>query len=277
MSNLVDVFWLSKHYNDEDVKIIDCRYDFLSPEYGCMVYFENHIPNSYFFDINKDASGVKKLHGGAKPLPDLSFFREKIEMCGIKNDTTIILYDDGFNGAPRLWWLFKYINHQHCYILNGGYQAWLKNKLPITTELPSSSPVNGYEISVDNTRYCDLEYIKKRKDLQEVVLIDGRTNEKYLGYYEPVYPKAGHIPGALNHPSENSYENCYIKNKETLEKQFQEFLKYDEIILCCGSGISACGNCFALEEIGISTRVYIGGFSDWISYDENPVASANTL
>ena len=47
--------------------------------------------------------------------------------------------------------------------------------------------------------------------------------------------------------------------------------KYDEVIVYCGSGITACPNSLALSEIGIEHKVYPGSFSDWISYDDNQV------
>ena len=54
---------------------------------------------------------------------------------------------------------------------------------------------------------------------------------------------------------------------------FEEIIKYEEIIFYCGSGIAACVNCLALAEIGMQSKVYIGSFSDWISYEENLVAT----
>lgn len=45
------------------------------------------------------------------------------------------------------------------------------------------------------------------------------------------------------------------------------------IIVYCGSGVSACPNVIALEEAGYTNvKLYSGSWSDWISYDENPVA-----
>ena len=47
--------------------------------------------------------------------------------------------------------------------------------------------------------------------------------------------------------------------------------KFDEVIVYCGSGITACPNSLALTEVGINHKVYTGSFSDWISYDDNKV------
>ena len=59
-----------------------------------------------------------------------------------------------------------------------------------------------------------------------------------------------------------------LQNKK---KQFAELIDFDEVIVYCGSGITACPNSLALSDIGIKHKLYTGSFSDWISYDENTV------
>lgn len=61
---------------------------------------------------------------------------------------------------------------------------------------------------------------------------------------------------------------------EALEERFAKLDKDGEIIVYCGSGVSACPNVIALEEAGDSNvKLYSGSWSDWISYEENPVAT----
>ena len=48
-------------------------------------------------------------------------------------------------------------------------------------------------------------------------------------------------------------------------------MAYDEVIVYCGSGITACPNSLAFSEVGIKHKLYAGSFSDWISYEENIV------
>jgi thiosulfate/3-mercaptopyruvate sulfurtransferase len=41
----------------------------------------------------------------------------------------------------------------------------------------------------------------------------------------------------------------------------------DEIIVYCGSGVTACVNLLSLEMAGIHTgKLYAGSWSDWCSY-----------
>ena len=60
----------------------------------------------------------------------------------------------------------------------------------------------------------------------------------------------------------------------TLEERFGKLAKDEPIIVYCGSGVSACPNVIALEEAGYSNvKLYSGSWSDWISYEENAVAT----
>ena len=70
---------------------------------------------------------------------------------------------------------------------------------------------------------------------------------------------------------EKDDDKLYLKSQKELKKQFAELMDYDEVIVYCGSGITACPNSLALSEAGIRHKLYAGSFSDWISYDENIV------
>jgi thiosulfate/3-mercaptopyruvate sulfurtransferase len=118
---------------------------------------------------------------------------------------------------------------------------------------------------------CDIEFVKDNIENEDAVIVDSRANERYKGIVEPMENRAGHIPGAVNYFWQEILDNNRIKNIEALKDRFKELKKYDKLIVHCGSGITACPNIIAMQETGLKPILYLGSFSDWVSYDENEV------
>ncbi|CAH2212478.1 sulfurtransferase [Tepidibacter aestuarii] len=182
------------------------------------IYEEDHIKNAFYLDMNNDLSGERKKHGGFRPIPDLNLFKEKLENIGVNNHTTIVIYDEYLDGAPRLWWLLKYLGYDKTYVLNGGTQEWKKQGYPITKEIHKVEKQGKYSIKINKDIYCYIDYVKSRKADDNIVLIDSRAYERYLGENEPLYATAGHIPSATNYPWQNNIKNNFFKEKESLKK-----------------------------------------------------------
>jgi len=111
------------------------------------------------------------------------------------------------------------------------------------------------------------------------VLIDSRAHDRYLGQNETMDQVGGHIPGAINFFWKDLFnEDGSYKSTEELEKHFETVDKEAEIVVYCGSGVSATPNVLALEQAGFkSVRLYPGSWSDWISYDDNPIGTGEEV
>lgn len=274
MKNFVDCNWLEKHLDDKGIFIIDCRFDLFDISYGKAAYGKNHIKNAFYFDINEDFAGKKKAHGGARPVPELSDLGKKFELIGVKMDSQIICYDDQTYSSARVWWQLKNMGFKNVYILNGGYEAWNKLNLPISTECPNPKKGGNVKIASFDDIYCDINYVKKAMEDPDIILLDSREHRRYTGDYEPLYSKNGHIPGAINlHWQKNIETDGTLKNKSILVKNFSFADTSKEIITYCGSGIDGAMNFVILDELGYKARLYIGSVSDWITYEENTLES----
>ena len=84
---------------------------------------------------------------------------------------------------------------------------------------------------------------------------------------------AGHIPGAVNYPWTDLTEGGRVPDIEELMERFESLKESEQLIVHCGSGITGTVNIMFMEEIGLQPKLYIGGWSDWISYPENEVAT----
>jgi len=58
---------------------------------------------------------------------------------------------------------------------------------------------------------------------------------------------------------------------EDLRNYFEPLKKFEEVIVHCGSGITGTVNILFMEEIGLNPKLYVGGYSDWVSYADSIV------
>ncbi|MBY2478019.1 sulfurtransferase [Clostridioides difficile] len=278
MKNIISAKELiSKLKQNDNLVIIDCRFDLINRTYGIDSYKKGHIKGSFILDIDKDLSSPTKEHGGKNPLQDPFILKKKLEKMGVDNDTTIVTYDDGdLNGACRLFFQLKHLGLKNVYVLDGGITSFVKEggELEEKVNIPNCT---GKEINpnINDDLVVPMEYVKSKLYKKDTMIIDCRANERYQGLVEPAYSKAGHIPSAKNYFCKDliksSFENGSLKDMEFLKDFFKDLNTYDEVILSCGSGISACVNSLALRELDIPHKIYVGSFSDWISYDDNEI------
>lgn len=271
MSYIVTTDWLNKHLGDDHISIIDVRFQMDVPEAGRGSYLAGHIPHAIYLDLNENLSGPVEKHGGNHPLPEIEKLANLLSENGVNQNKTVVIYDEGDGMfASRAWWLLHYMGHKAVYMLEGGFTAWTAADLPVSDEV-SESVATTFTPQLLPDATVDIAAVKARKNKPETILIDSRSPERYLGKTEPLYHKAGHIPGAKNYFWKDVLNGDGTwKNKHQLEMVFADVPKDAEIIVSCGSGVSACPNIMALKTIGFeNVKLYPGSFSDWISYPEN--------
>ena len=272
MNFVVDQQWLMDNLENEEVKIVDCRFDLAQPDLGRELYEESHIPSAFYFDLKDQLSAPVSKHGGRHPLPEINQFKKDIEQVGIDNEKVVVVYDNGGGQfAARFWWLLKYVGHDKVYLLNEGFNGWEKADYPVTKEIPESV-ASQYEINLQEEMLASFEEVKEIVEDKDnaSILIDSRAYERYLGKVEPMDKIAGHIPGAINKVWEESLEDGSFKESEEQKERFSELDKEDPIVVYCGSGVTATPNYIALKMAGFeNVKLYAGGYSDWVSYDDN--------
>lgn len=278
MSNFVSAKWLYEHLKDEGLVIVDCRADLYDKEFGIRQYRAAHIPKAQFLDVKSDMAGEVKEHGGRSPLPNLEAFSRKLENIGVSGDSTVVAYDEAeLAGAERLWWMLKHIGHERVFVLNGGIKAWEREGYSLTSEI-NKAFTGRLNVKLNNSIITDISEIKANMGKESFVIVDSRTPERYRGEVEPIDRKAGHIPGAVNyHWKDALKENGEFKSEKELKVHYKNLDDYETITVQCGSGIDACGNFIAMSEIGLRPRLYVGSWSDWVSYEDNPVAVTKKL
>lgn len=277
MNNIVSLEWLKEKMGEPKLVIVDCRFRLDDPEAGLRAYEESHIPGAVYMDLEKNLSGEVEEHGGRHPLPDIFAMTVTIGRAGICNDSIVVAYDDqGGAMASRLWWLLKYMGHEQVYVLDNGFSAWVNKGLPVSTEKEVVQPVT-YLATVQHNMLVEMDEVRELLGSEGVTLIDSREAPRYRGEVEPIDRVAGHIPGAINRFWKDSLtESGAWKDVDAQSDRFHDLDKNGDLIVYCGSGVTATPNVIALQEAGFTkVRLYAGSWSDWSSVEGNPVATGD--
>ncbi|MGB4588707.1 MAG: sulfurtransferase [Clostridiaceae bacterium] len=270
MKNFKSLDFIKENPN---LKIIDVRYDMSDGNYGITAYKKAHFKGAAFLDLDKDLAGPVKEHGGRHPLPEISVLEDKLRSIGLDNDTKVLIYDDGDNSsAGRLWWMLKYYGLKDVYVLNGGFKMIGEDLLTDHEENFERGNITLKPNDRMKATYDEVLQFSKENEPLHQALVDSRSEERYQGIIEPIDRKKGHIKNAKNvYFKSNFHADGTLKDKEILTQNFKEVISKKDIIVYCGSGVTACSNVMVLDELGISSRLYPGSFSDFVSYDENTV------
>lgn len=238
-------------------------------------YQKEHLKGARFVDLNKDLATVDNpANGGRHPLPSLEKFSQVLSKLGISPVSHIVIYDDknGSNAAARFWWMLRAIGHEKVQVLNGGLQAAIQIGFPVSSELETFEPTEKYSFTEWKLGQANIDDVEKARNNEESIVIDVRDKNRFDGLTEPLDLIAGHIPGAINVPfSENLDEDGFYKSAEILAEKYSEITgnkNPENIIVHCGSGVTACHTLLAMDYAGLSIpKLYVGSWSEWSRND----------
>jgi thiosulfate/3-mercaptopyruvate sulfurtransferase len=103
-------------------------------------YLQEHIPGAVYLDWTRDIVDEND------PIPAQVASEEKLSRvlgtAGIGDAHRIVAYDahPASQFATRLWWALRYYGHTDVRVLNGGWPQWVREKRPVTTEIPHPPP-----------------------------------------------------------------------------------------------------------------------------------------
>lgn len=258
---LIDPVTLERSRNA--VRLFDIRWRLSDPGHGRAAYCAGHIPTAVFVDLDSDLSGSSGSTG-RHPLPDPVVFQATLGRLGVGPDDPVVVYDDaGGTTAARMWWMLQAIGHDSIRVLDGGLDAWLAAGFPLETREASPDPV-AYPGPISFSGVVDIDALDGR------LVVDVRSPERYRGDVEPVDPRPGHIPGAVNIPTSYSLVDGRFADRAALGELYGNL---DEPVVSCGSGVTACHTALAMAAAGLDVpEVYVGSYSEW-SRSSRPVAT----
>ena len=260
--------------------IIDTR----SPD----AYAAGHIPGAvnlhdiFTFLATSSKQGLEELRGK---------FAAAFGAAGLSGEEMAVVYEDsmntGFGQSCRGYFLLEFLGYPKAAILHGGYQAWLAEDLPVSTEVPvveaRTFPVDEAAASVMLTQDDMLAVLDK----PEVVKLDVRDVDEWVGSSSSPYgidfcPRKGRIPGAvwlewyrMMKPGE---EVPVFKAREELQAECATVgISPDSTVyLYCFKGARASNTFVALKEAGVKdVRLYFGSWNEWSRNPELPIEAGH--
>ena len=251
---------------------------------GEALFVQGHLVGAQEADLDRFCSlalapGTDPARGGRHPLPAPGPWARQMAAWGITPDTWVVAYDaaQGGDGAARLWWMLRASGHDRAAVLDGGLQGALAAGLPLATGPAAPvAPAPPHPNPAWAWPTVDLATVDRlRQDIAWKVL-DVRSHPRFRGDTEPLDPVAGHIPGALNLPfTENLTPDGHFKSPATLRELYLNLLNGtppSQLVVHCGSGVTACHTLLALDLAGLpGASLYVGSWSEWC---RNPLPQA---
>ena len=223
-------------------QFVDCRWELGAPERGLELYRAGHVPGASFLDVDEDLSDLSAPDQGRHPLPSAERFGAAASRAGIGAGVYVIAYGS-MGGAERLWWLLRHFGHDECAVLLGGIDAWGG---PLATGDEVVEPAEFVPREREGGTIA-ADALARRLGDPALVLVDARTPARWRGEPNPVDAKPGRIPGARNAPWNEP----------------QPELPDGELVVYCGSGITACVVLHRAFLRGRDGVLYPGSWSDW--------------
>jgi 3-mercaptopyruvate sulfurtransferase SseA len=254
--------------NASEIILVDARAGINAEEN----YKNEHLKGARYVYLNRDlaTADCNPANGGRHPLPSFEKFSEVLSKLGITPQSHVIVYDDknGSNAASRFWWMLKAVGHEKVQVLNGGFQAAIQIGFPLSLGTENFDRTEKYPVKEWKLLLADIQTVDKARINNENIVIDVRDKNRFDGLTEPLDLIAGHIPGAVNVPfTENLDENGFYHSPEKLAKKYTEILgntKPENVIVHCGSGVTACHTLLAMDYAGIPIpQLYVGSWSEW--------------
>jgi len=238
-------------------------------------YEKEHILGAVNLPVNAFLEARDKIPFQMKQLDTLV---DIISSLGARQDDPILIYSSSklpifYANAARLFFVLEYLGYTKVFILNGGFEEWVKKKLP-TSNKRGLSPRIRLRAYADTSLIVDKSFVLRVLGNPEYQIFDVRPSEYYFGVMsQPFYPRPGHIPTSFSLPFEFFFKKTpdghfVFKSAEEIDTILKAVVSPSAktLIFYCNTGREASLGYFIFRLMGYpkeKLRVFEGSFAVW--------------
>ena len=225
--------------------------------------------------VHLDLFGVSLIDTDPAPLDSFLWMVAHLLVSrGVSADAPVVVYDDrsGMRAARALWFL-EFFGHADARMLDGGYTAWSRQGLPVSSE--AQAPKKGvWTVGRVDAALATWRDVRDRLGRDDTVMLDTRSDGEY--YATNVRAKrGGAVPGAVHIEwTRNLGEDGAFKPAHDLRSMYEEqgVTPEKEVISYCQGGYRAAHSYVALRLLGYpKVRNYIGSWKEWGDREDLPI------
>ena len=259
--------------------LVDCSFDLADPAAGERQHALRHLPGALYLHLDRDLSAPRTdAARGRHPLPDRAAFARHLASLGLHDDLPVVAYDgNGGMYAARLWWMLRWLGHAAVQVLDGGLAAWDAAGGKLQGGLVAALAPALFTLRPPLVEAVDYGSLRAGLGQAGRLIVDARAPDRFRGENETLDPVGGHIPGALNRCFRDNLaaDGCF-KPAAQLQAEWTAVTgrrPAPDLVMQCGSGVTACHNLLALEVAGLpGAQLYPGSWSEWCAQPGAPVA-----
>jgi thiosulfate/3-mercaptopyruvate sulfurtransferase len=234
-----------------------------------------HIPGADFLDLQGEFSDdTTRLRFMMPPVAQLeaAFSRH-----GIGAGARVVLYSIGtMMWATRFWWMLKALGFDGAAVLDGGFDKWLAEDLPVEHGPARGYPPAAFAANLRPGRFVDKQTVLAASGNPDFVIVNALGPQFHQGLEPSRYGRPGRIPGSVNVPAA-SLVDPQGKTFTSLADAAAKFAaagvdKERRVIAYCGGGISATVDLFLMHQLGFDDlTLYDGSMGEWAKDHALPI------
>lgn len=252
-------------------QLLDVRWQLSEPHgAGFERYLAGHLPGARFVDLETVLTGpTSDPTLGRHPLPDAQRLAIGLAAAGVDTRRPQVVYDEpGSFAAGRAWWVLRDAGVD-VRVLDGGITAWLAagGSLDSGAADPDAPALEPASLTLGHLPQLDADAVASF----DGIVVDVRAPQRFRGEVEPLDPRAGHIPGAVNRPVGVFWAADGTMPDAATLSDLLALPSGVEVAVYCGSGVSAAQVILAAATLGVTCALYPPSWSGWSSDPSRPV------